>query len=108
MAIDAVKRAGYAAAVPTLAAMVNDGRYTFRFNAATAMKTLSGLRGASGTAHHFASSDPRVREAACEMVAMFDEGAKLLRPHVEKALLDEDAKVAAAAKKALLVLDKRG
>jgi hypothetical protein len=106
VAIGGVKKTGYKAAIPALAAMVNgrDGGRRGRVmsgHAATALKTLSGKRGASGILPYFDSEDARVREAACNMFIVFDEAPKLGQPYLEKALNDSDEAVAAAAKRAL-------
>jgi hypothetical protein len=110
MTIDAIKRTGYAAAIPTLAALVCASRHGHGVEgvyAATAMKALSGKRGASGLVGYFASDDPRVREAACHAFTMFDDGHKMASPYLEKARLDMDPAVAAAAVNALTKIAKR-
>jgi hypothetical protein len=109
MAFEAVKRTGYSDAIPTLAAIVcasvHDNQAEGVF-AATAMKSLSGKRGASGLLSYFASDDPRVREAACHAFMMFDDGHKLALPYLEKAATDNDPAVAAAARRTLMKLAK--
>jgi hypothetical protein len=110
MTFDAIKRTRYTDAIPTLAAIVCASRRGERVegvSAATAMKSLSGKRGASGLVGYFASDDPRVREAACHAFTMFDDGHKLARPYLEKALLDSDPAVVAAAKDALTTINAR-
>jgi hypothetical protein len=110
MTIEAIKRTSYTAAIPALAVIVCSSRRGNQVEgvyAATAMKSLSGKRGASGLLCYFASDDPRVREAACHAFSMFDDGHKLALPYLEKALLDLDPAVAAAAKSALTKIAKR-
>jgi len=109
VAIDGVKRTGYAAAVPALAALVlgrdakpNSSRSRVAREAAIAMKVLSGKRGAAALTGYMTSEDPRVREAACVAFTMFDNpGTKQARPLLERLLADDDARVAKAAKRAL-------
>lgn len=112
VAIDGVKRLGYAAAVPALAALVlgRDGRPSssrsrLATSAATAMKALSGKRGAAALTGYLTSDNPRVREAACVAFTMFTHpGIKLARPMLERLLTDGDARVARAARRALAAL----
>jgi len=112
VAIDGVKRTGYAAAIPALAAIVlaRDGkpasaRSRVAIDAATAMKALSGKRGAAALTGYLTSDDPRVREAACVAFTMFaNPGTKLARPLLERLLADDDARVVRAAKRALAAL----
>ncbi len=112
VAIDGVKRAGYAPAIPALAAIVlaRDGkpasaRSRVAVDAATAMKALSGKRGAAALTGYLTSDDPRVREAACVAFTMFaNPGTRLARPLLERLLVDDDARVARAAKRALAAL----
>jgi hypothetical protein len=109
VAIDGVKRTGYAAAIPALATLVlgrdarpNSGKSRIAASAATAMKALSGKRGAAALTGYLSSDDPRVREAACVAFTMFaNQGTKLARPMLERLLGDGDAKVARAARRAL-------
>ncbi len=111
VAIDGVKRTGYAAAVPALAALVlgrdakpNSSRSHVAREAAIAMKVLSGKRGAAALTGYMTSEDPRVREAACVAFTMFDNpGTKQARPLLERLLTDDDARVAKAARRALAV-----
>lgn len=112
VAIDGVKRIGYAGAVPALAVLVlgRDGKPTSPRSrvataAATAMKVLSGRRGAAALTGYLTSDDPRVREAACVAFTMFaNPGTKQARPLLERLLADGDARVARAAKRALATL----
>lgn len=112
VAIDGVKRIGYAAAVPVLATLVldrdakpNSGRSRLAVEAATAMKALSGKRGAAALTGYLTSEDPRVREAACVAFTLLgNPGTKLARPLLERLLSDGDARVAKAAKRALATL----
>ncbi len=112
VAIDGVKRTGYAAAVPALATLVlgrdarpNSGKSRLAALAATAMKALSGKRGAAALTGYLTSDDPRVREAACVAFTMFSNtGTKVARPLLERLLVDGDARVARAAKRALAAL----
>jgi hypothetical protein len=112
VAIDGVKRTGYAAAVPVLATLVLDrdarptsGRSRLALEAATAMKALSGKRGAAALTGYLSSDDPRVREAACVAFTMFaNPGTKVARPLLESLLADGDPRVAKAAKRALAAL----
>jgi hypothetical protein len=109
VAIEGVKRIGYTAAVPVLATLVlgrdakpNSGRSRLAMEAATAMKALSGKRGAAALIGYLASDDPRVREAACVAFTMFSNpGTKQARPLLERLLADDDAQVAKAARRAL-------
>jgi HEAT repeat protein len=109
VAIDAVKRLGYVGAVPALAALVlgRDGKPTSSKNrlassAATAMKVLSGKRGAAALTGYLTAADPRIREAACVAFTLFaNPGTKLARPLLERLLSDSDARVARAARRAL-------
>jgi hypothetical protein len=109
VAIDCVKRTGYAAAVPALATLVlgrdgkpNSGKSRLAASAATAMKALSGKRGAAALTGYLTSDDPRVREAACVAFTMFSNpGTKVARPLLERLLADGDARVARAARRAL-------
>jgi HEAT repeat protein len=110
VAVDGVMRTGYAAAVPALAALVvaRDARPTssrsqLAASAATAMKALSGRRGGAALTGYLSSDDPRVREAACVALTIFP-GTKQARPLLEGLLLDRDARVARAAKRALAAL----
>jgi hypothetical protein len=111
VAIDGVKRTGYAGAVPALAALVlardakpTSSRSRVAREAAIAMKVLSGKRGAAALTGYLTSEDPRVREAACVAFTMFDNpGTKQARPLLERLLTDDDAQVAKAAKRALAV-----
>ena len=109
VAIDGVKRTGYAAAVPALAQLVlaRDGkpaspRTRLATEAATAMKVLSGQRGAAALTGYFGSDDPRVREAACVAFTLFaNPGTKQARPALERLLADGDPRVVRAARRAL-------
>jgi HEAT repeat protein len=109
VAIDGVKRTGYTAAVPVLATLVlgrdarpTSGRSRLALEAATAMKALSGKRGAAALTGYLTSDDPRVREAACVAFTMFaNPGTKQARPLLERLLADGDAQVARAARRAL-------
>jgi len=108
-AIDGVKRTGYTAAVPALAAIVlgRDGKSTsartqLAIDAATAMKVLSGRRGAAALTGYFTAPDPRVREAACVAFTLFtNPGTKQARPQLERLLADGDPRVARAARRVL-------
>jgi len=112
VAIEGVKRTGYVAAVPALAMLVlgrdarpTSGRSRLAMEAATAMKALSGKRGAAALTGYLSSDDPRVREAACVAFTMFaNPGTKVARPLLERLLGDGDARVAKAAKRALATL----
>lgn len=112
VAIDGVKRLGYVAAIPALAQLVlaRDGKPTsgksrLATSAATAMKVLSGKRGAAALTGYLTAEDPRVREAACVAFTMFaNPGTKLARPFLERLLGDSDARVAKAARRALAAL----
>jgi HEAT repeat protein len=109
VAIDGVKRTGYTAAVPVLATLVlgrdarpSSSRSRLALEAATAMKALSGKRGAAALTGYLTSDDPRVREAACVAFTMFaNPGTKRARPLLERLLADGDTRVARAAKRAL-------
>jgi len=109
VAIDGVKRTGYAAAAPALAQLVlaRDGkpaspRTQLATEAATAMKVLSGQRGAAALTGYFSSGDPRVREAACVAFTLFtNPGTKQARPALERLLADGDPRVVRAARRAL-------
>jgi HEAT repeat protein len=109
VAIDGVKRTSYAAAVPALAQLVlaRDGKPTsprtrLAIEAATAMKVLSGQRGAAALTGYFRSDDPRVREAACVAFTLFtNPGTKQARPALERLLTDGDPRVVRAARRAL-------
>jgi hypothetical protein len=109
IAIDGVKRTGYAGAVPALAQLVlaRDGkpasaRTRLATEAATAMKVLSGQRGAAALTVYLSSSDPRVREAACVAFTLFaNPGTKQAKPLLERLLADGDPRVAKAARRAL-------
>lgn len=111
-AIDAVKRIGYVPAVPALAAIVlgrdarpTSGKTRLAVSAATAMKVLSGKRGAAALTGYLGSADPRVREAACVAFTLFDNpGTKAARPLLEDLLDDRDPRVARAARRALATL----
>jgi HEAT repeat protein len=112
VAIDGVKRTGYAAAVAALATLVlgrdarpNSGKSRLAASAATAMKALSGKRGAAALTGYLTSDDPRVREAACVAFTMFSNpGTKVARPLLERLLVDGDARVVKAARRALAAL----
>ncbi|HEX3765451.1 MAG TPA: HEAT repeat domain-containing protein, partial [Kofleriaceae bacterium] len=109
IAVDGVKRTGYAAAVPALAQLVlaRDGKPTsartrLAIEAATAMKALSGQRGAAALTGYLSSDDPRVREAACVAFTLFtNPGTKQARPALERLLADGDPRVVRAARRAL-------
>ena len=109
VAIDGVKRTGYAAAIPVLATLVlgrdarpTSGKSRLALEAATAMKALSGKRGAAALTGYLTSEDPRVREAACVAFTMFaNPGTKQARPLLERLLADGDAQVVRAARRAL-------
>ncbi|HEY0478922.1 MAG TPA: hypothetical protein VGD37_15490 [Kofleriaceae bacterium] len=109
IAIDGVKRTGCTAAVPALAAIVlgRDGKPTsartqLAIAAATAMKVLSGRRGAAALTGYFTAADPRVREAACVAFTLFpNPGTKQARPLLERLLDDGDPRVARAARRVL-------
>ncbi|MFN0247006.1 MAG: HEAT repeat domain-containing protein [Kofleriaceae bacterium] len=110
MGIEGVKRLGYVDAVPDLAGLACESFSTRRvdcYHAITAMKSLSGKQGPSGILPYFASEHPRVREAACRAFEIYDQGRAMARPYLEKALLDDNAAVVAAAKSALRVIAKR-
>jgi hypothetical protein len=112
VAIDGVKRLGYVDAVPALAALVlgrdgkpGSGKTRLASSAATAMKVLSGKRGAAALTGYLTADDPRVREAACVAFTMFaNPGTKVARPFLERLLADSDARVAKAARRALAAL----
>jgi HEAT repeat protein len=112
VAIDGVKRTGYAAAIPALAAIVLDrdarptsSRSQLAVSAAAVMKALSGKRGAAALTGYLSSDDPRVREAACVAFTMSaNPGARVARPLLERLLTDGDARVAKAARRALAAL----
>ena len=112
VAIDGVKRLGYVDAVPALAALVlgrdgkpGSGKTRLASSAATAMKVLSGKRGAAALTGYLTADDPRVREAACVAFTMFaNPGTKVARPFLERLLADSDARVAKAARRALASL----
>jgi hypothetical protein len=112
VAIDGVKRLGYVGAVPALAALVlgrdgkpGSGKSRLASSAATAMKVLSGKRGAAALTGYLTDDDPRVREAACVAFTMFaNPGTKLARPFLERLLGDSDARVVRAARRALASL----
>jgi len=114
IAIDVIKRIGYAAAVPALAAIVLDrdgkatsGKTKLAAAAATAMKVLSGRRGAAALTNYLHSADPRVREAACVAFTLFaNPGTKAARAVLEDLLGDSDPRVAKAAKRALATLPR--
>jgi hypothetical protein len=109
VAVDGVKRTGYTAAIPALAALVlaRDSRPTsarsrLATEAATAMKVLSGRRGAAALTGYLGSADPRVREAACVAFTLFaNPGTKQARPLLERLLGDGDPRVVRAARRAL-------
>jgi hypothetical protein len=111
-AVDGVKRTGYAAAIPALAQLVvgrdarpSSSKSQLASSAATAMKALSGKRGAAALTGYLTSDDPRIREAACVALTMFGSpGTKRVRPLLERLLGDGDARVARAAKRALAAL----
>ncbi|HEU4732174.1 MAG TPA: HEAT repeat domain-containing protein [Kofleriaceae bacterium] len=111
VAIDGVKRSGYAAAIPALAALVlgrdarpNSSKSRLAASAAIAMKALSGKRGAAALTGYLTWDDPRVREAACVALTMFASPGKLARPLLERLLDDGDARVARTARRALAAL----
>ena len=112
IAIETIKRIGYAAAVPALAAIVlgrdskpASGKTKLAAAAAIAMKVLSGKRGAAALTNYLHSADPRVREAACVAFTLFaNPGTKAARPVLEDLLADADPRVARAAKRALATL----
>lgn len=112
VAIDGVKRLGYAPAVPALAVLVlgrdakpTSGRSRLASSAAIAMKALSGKRGAAALTGYLTSDDPRVREAACVAFTMFaNPGTRVARPLLEQLLGDTDPRVARAARRALATL----
>jgi hypothetical protein len=112
VAIDGVRRLGYAPAVPALAALVlgRDGKPTssrsrVASSAASAMKALSGKRGAAALTGYLTSDNPRVREAACVAFTMFaNPGTRVARPLLERLLEDSDARVVRAARRALATL----
>jgi HEAT repeat protein len=95
--------------VPALAAIVlgRDGKPTsartqLAVAAATAMKVLSGRRGAAALTGYFTAPDPRVREAACVAFTLFpNPGTKQARPLLERLLDDGDPRVARAARRVL-------
>jgi hypothetical protein len=109
VAIDGVKRTGYAAAVPVLAMLVlgrdtkpSSDRSRLAMEAATAMKALSGKRGVAALTGYLTSEDPRVREAACVAFTLLtNPGPGKARPLLERLLADGDARVARAARRAL-------
>lgn len=109
VAIDGVKRTSFRAAVPALAAIVlgRDGkpasaRTQLAIAAATAMKVLSGRRGAAALTGYLSADDPRVREAACVAFTLFaNPGTKQARSLLERLLADSDARVVRAARRAL-------
>lgn len=111
-AIDVVKRLGYVPAVPALAAIVlgrdakaTSGKSKLAVSAATAMKVLSGKRGAAALTGYLGSADPRVREAACVAFTLFENpGTKAARPLLEDLLDDRDPRVVKAARRALATL----
>lgn len=111
VAIDGVKRIGYAAAVPVLAMLVlgrdtrpNRGRSRLAVEAAIAMKALSGKRGVAALTGYLTSEDPRIREAACVAFTLVaNPGTGKARPLLERLLADGDARVARAARRALAV-----
>jgi hypothetical protein len=112
VAIDGIKRLGYAPAIPALAALVlgrdskpTSGRSRVASSAAVAMKALSGKRGAAALTGYLTSADPRVREAACVAFTMFtNPGTRVARPLLEQLLGDSDARVVRAARRALATL----
>ena len=112
IAIEVIKQIGYAAAVPALAAIVlgrdakaTSGKTKLAVAAATAMKVLSGRRGAAALTNYLHSADPRVREAACVAFTLFaNPGTKAARPVLEDLLADADPRVAKAARRALAAL----
>jgi HEAT repeat protein len=109
VAIDGVKRTGYAAAVPALAALVlgrdskpTSTRTQLATAAATAMKALSGQRGAAALTGYLDSDDPRIREAACIAFTLSaTPGTKQSRALLERLLRDGDPRVVRAARRAL-------
>lgn len=111
-AVDGVARTGYAAAIPALAVIVvsrdarpTSGKSQLAAYAATAMKVLSGKRGAQALTGYLSADDPRVREAACVALTMFPHpGTKRARPVLERLLADGDARVVKAAKRVLAAL----
>lgn len=111
VAIDGVKRLGYVAAIPALAALVlgrdskpSSSKSRLASSAAAAMKTLSGKRGAAALTGYLTADDPRVREAACVAFTMFANPGTKLRPILERLLDDSDARVVRAARRALAAL----
>ncbi|HZJ62033.1 MAG TPA: HEAT repeat domain-containing protein, partial [Kofleriaceae bacterium] len=81
------------------------GKTRLASSAATAMKVLSGKRGAAALTGYLTADDPRVREAACVAFTMFaNPGTKVARPFLERLLADSDARVAKAARRALAAL----
>jgi hypothetical protein len=109
VAIDAVKRRGYRAALPTLARIVTSpqsGRSTLRTHALTAMKSLSGKSGPAGLIGYLDHEDPRVREAACIAFTIFEDGRRMAKEPLEQRLADVDPSVAKAAAQALETLPK--
>lgn len=110
-AVDGVKRAGYVAALPALAALVIDrdskpasAKTQLAAAAAVAMKALSGRRGAAGLLGYLDAPDPRLREAACIAVTLAPAASGPLRRALEQLLDDSDPRVARAAKRALATL----
>lgn len=109
VAIDGVKRTGYTAAVPALAALVLDrdarptsARTQLATAAAAAMKALSGQRGTAALTGYLGSTDPRIREAACVAFTLFaTPGTKQARAQLERLLGDGDPRVVRAARRAL-------
>jgi len=109
VAIDGVKRTGYTAAIPALAALVleHDRRATsarsqLAVAAAAAMRVLSGQRGAAALTGYLTSDNPRVREAACVAFTLLaNPGTKAARPMLERLLTDGDPRVERAARRAL-------
>jgi len=111
VAIEGVKRAGHVSAVPQLAALViaRDPRSAsskaLAAEAATAMKALSGKRGGAALTSYLASTNPRIREAACVAFTMFaNQGARQARALLEGLLADDDARVVKAARRVLATL----
>jgi len=109
VAIDGVKRTGYTAAIPALAALViehdrklTSARSQLAVAAAAAMRVLSGHRGAAALTGYLTSDNPRVREAACVAFTLLaNPGTKAARPMLERLLTDGDPRVERAARRAL-------
>ena len=100
------------AAIPALAALINgtaraSSGHSYQFDAATALKALSGRRGDAALIGYLDHADPRVREAACHAIAAYDTGYRSAVPHLERCTGDVDPAVATAAKKALAAITNR-